>query len=95
MTHRISEARALDGCRLFVRFHDGTAGELDLGDLAGRGVFKQWLIPEHFRSVSISDRGSLEWPGGLDLCPDALYLRLTGKSFEAVFAGERSEPRHA
>ena len=29
--------------------------------------------------------GAIEWPSGLDLCADAMYLRLTGKSAEEVF----------
>jgi hypothetical protein len=38
----------------------------------------------------VTDRGALEWPGGLDLCGDALYLRLTGKGPEEVFPGLRA-----
>ena len=68
-----------------VVFEDGTCGVLDLGDLAGRGVFSQWLKDGVFESVSITESGALEWPGELDLCPDSLCMRLTGKSPEEVF----------
>jgi hypothetical protein len=35
--------------------------------------------------VKLGVHGAIEWPGNLDLCPDALYLRLTGKRPEDVF----------
>lgn len=60
-------------------------GEVDLSHLAGRGVFRAWDTPGAFEAVHISPDGSVSWGGGLDLCPDALYLRLTGKSPEEVF----------
>ena len=36
------EVRALDGYRLWLRYADGTEGEVDLSHLAGKGVFKVW-----------------------------------------------------
>jgi len=62
-----------------VAFEDGVGGIVDLGDLAGRGVFSEWLKEGVFESVKVTSCGALEWPGELDLCPDAIYLRLTGK----------------
>lgn len=38
-----------------------------------------------FERLSISPVGALQWPGDLDLCPDSLYLQLTGKSPAEVF----------
>ena len=31
-----------EGARIWLRYLDGTAGEIDLAHLAGRGVFKNW-----------------------------------------------------
>ena len=53
------------------------AEEVDLSDLAGRGVFVAWEDPAVFSQVKLGSHGAIEWPGDLDLCPDALYLRLT------------------
>jgi hypothetical protein len=53
---------------------------VDLSDFAGRGVFAAWLRDGAFEQLSIGPGGALQWPGDLDLCPDALYLRLTGKT---------------
>lgn len=74
-----------EGYRLWLRYEDGVQGTVDLSDLAGRGVFEAWQQRGVFDAVRISESGALEWPGGLDLCGDALYLRLTGKAPEEVF----------
>jgi hypothetical protein len=75
--------------RLWLRYADGTEGEVDLSDLAGRGVFKLWDEPGVFEQVQIGDDGALYWNDEFDLCPDAMYLRLTGKGPEAIFPGLR------
>ena len=91
----ISEVRVLPGFRLWLRYKDGVEGEVDLSDLAGRGVFAAWHNREFFESVRIDESGALEWGDQLDLCPDSLYLRLTGKSPENVFPKLKSNEVHA
>lgn len=51
----------------------------------GRGVFAAWTEPGLFDQVRLAEGGHPEWPGGIDLCPDSLYMRLTGKRPEEVF----------
>ena len=68
-----------------VGFDDGVQGIVDLAAIAGRGVFSEWLKDGVFESVKITRSGALEWPGELDLCPDSIYMRLTGKMPEEVF----------
>ena len=84
--------KALPHFRLWLRYDDGIEGEIDLSDLAGRGVFKAWDDPMFFGSVRLGLHGALEWGPDLDLCPDAMYLRLTGKSPEELFPALRPEP---
>lgn len=36
------EVKALANYRIWLRYDDGTEGEVDLSDLAGRGAFKAW-----------------------------------------------------
>jgi hypothetical protein len=76
---KIIEADAEDGFRVALRFDDGTRGVADLSDLAGRGVFAAWSGPSQFKSLAIGSAGELTWTCGVDLCADALYLRVTGK----------------
>ena len=86
------EVQPREHCRIWLRYQDGTEGEVDLSELAGRGVFAAWDQEGAFAKVKLGTHGAIEWPGDLDLCPDALYLRLTGKQSEEVFAGrDRSD----
>ncbi len=80
--HTITHVEAMDSFCLSLRFNDGTAGKVDLSDLAGRGVFEAWTEYSEFRKVTVGETGDLVWPCGVDLCPDALYLRVTGKKPE-------------
>ncbi len=92
---KITEVKALGGYRLHVVFDDGVCGIVDLSDYAGVGVFQAWLRPGIFEQVVITPDGALVWPSDLDLCPDAIYLRVTGKSAEEVFPGLRHQPAYA
>jgi hypothetical protein len=83
------------GYRLFLRYDDGIAGEVDLSAYAGRGVFSAWLKPGMFERVRLTTSGHPEWPGEIDLCPDALYMELTGKRPEEVFPTLNHLPTHA
>ena len=84
------EVKPLANYRIWLRYDDGVEGEVDLSDLAGRGVFEAWNDPAFFRSVRLASHGAVEWGSELDLCPDALYMRLTGKSPEELFPTLRS-----
>ena len=79
------EVRALERYRIWVRYSDGAEGIVDLSDLAGRGVFLLWDDEQEFRKVSIGPSGEITWGDQIDLCPDAIYLRLTGKQPEDIF----------
>lgn len=81
------EVKALPGYRIWLRYDDGAQGEIDLSDIAGRGVFQVWADPAVFNAVKLGPHGAIEWSPDLDLCPDAMYLRLTGQKVEAVFPG--------
>jgi len=83
--HRITHVEALENYRLALVFGDGVHGVIDLSHLAGRGVFAAWNDCAEFRSVRIGEAGELVWAGGIDLCPDSLYLKVTGKEPEEVF----------
>jgi len=86
---KITTAKPAGGYRLEVEFDNGTRGTIDVSDYAGIEVFQPWLQPGFFEQVRVSSEGALSWPGGLDLCADALYLRLTGQSAEEIFPSLR------
>jgi hypothetical protein len=79
MLYRIVAAKALPGYRLWVRFADGIEGEVNVSDLAGKGVFDRWNDPAEFAKVYVDEEmGTVAWPGNLDLAPDALYREIAG-----------------
>ena len=89
------EVKALPNFRIWLRYDDGTEGAVDLSNLAGRGVFEAWNDAAFFASVRLGSHGAIEWGSDIDICPDAMYLRLTGKSPEDLFPSLRSVPADA
>ena len=89
------EVSPREGYGLFVRYDDGAIGVVDLSSFAGKGVFKAWLKQGVFEQVRLAEAGHPEWPGEIDLCPDALYLQLTGKKPEEIFPTLNRPPAHA
>lgn len=78
---------AREGLRIWIRFQDGEEGDIDLSYLADMGVFKAWQDRGFFESVRINCYNEVTWGDKIDLCPDALYMQLTGKSPEEVMPG--------
>ena len=70
------EVEPRDGFRIWLRYSDGAGGEVDLSDVAGRGVFETWNEPGFFDRVA--------WNDDIELCPDALYMEITGKSLSEL-----------
>ncbi len=78
---RVIAVRPVDGYRLELTFDDGVAGVVDLdGWLIGSGGLLERLADrDFFRQVSVDqEAGTIQWPNGVDLCPDVLYSRATG-----------------
>jgi hypothetical protein len=92
---RISKVTVLPGYRLEMEFDDGVAGVVDLSEAVGQGVFAIWRDPLVFEQVRIGSSGELFWGEQVDLCPDALYLKVTGKQPEDLFPALRNLSTHA
>ena len=92
---KITAAKPLDGFHLWLRFSDGTEGVADLSDLAGHGVFSAWNTPGAFAGVTVTEFGAVAWDNEIDLCPDTLYLRVTGKTPDDLFPSLRETVVHA
>ena len=89
------EASPWEGYGLFVRYDDGTSGVVDLSSYVGKGVFSAWQKSGVFEQVRLAEAGHPEWPGEIDLCPDALYLQLTEKKPEEIFPALNRPSAHA
>ena len=92
---KVSEVKVLQKYRLELVFDDGVRGVVDLSDSVGKGVFAIWRDPHIFEQVRIGSFGELTWGDQIDLCPDSLYLKATGKKPEEVFPALRCESTYA
>ena len=78
MLHDVIEARPIGGCRVFVRFDDGVEGEIDLSSLMiFEGLFAPLKTADPFAELRVNpDLGTICWPNGADIAPEALYEAL-------------------
>lgn len=76
---RPTDVEAREGYRIWLRYSDGVAGEIDLSHLAGKGIFSAWNEPGRFEEVHIAEHRAIAWNDDMELCPDTLYMQLTGK----------------
>lgn len=76
---------ARPGYRLWLRYADGVEGTVDLSRFAGRGVSRLWNRAGAFEQVYLGAGGAIAWSDEVELCPDALYLEITGKKPEQLF----------
>ena len=83
--------KVLDHYRLWIRYSDGIEGEVDLSHLVGKGIFSRWEDYQEFGKVHIGEGGAISWDEDIDLCPDAVYLQITGRSPEDVFPNLKTE----
>lgn len=92
---KIAKVEVKSGYRLELEFDDQVTGIVDLSELVGDGVFSIWRDPAVFARVQIGSSGELLWGEKVDLCPDALYLKVTGKNPEDIFPSLRNGTSHA
>lgn len=73
----VVEARYVDGYTIWLRFEDGTQGDVDLsGELYGT-VFEPLRDQEYFRRFRVNaDTGTIEWPNSADFAPEFLYEKV-------------------
>lgn len=76
--------------KLRVEYDDGVTGKVDLSHLVGKGVFAAWNDPVAFETVMIGDHGELTWGDDIEICSDAIYLEITGKSVDELFPGRKA-----
>ena len=92
---KVTKVNVLQGYRLELAFDDGVSGVVDLSELVGKGVFALWRDRHVFEQVRIGSFGELAWDEKIDLCPDSLYLKVTGKKPEDVFPALCRESAYA
>jgi len=74
MDYDVLEARYVGGHVVWLRFRDGTAGEVDLGPRLRGPVFEPLRDPAYFKSFTIHPEfQTLVWPNGADFAPEFLH----------------------
>ena len=89
------QVRALPHHRIYIKYNDGAEGEVNLFDLVGQGVFEAWKDYVFFSRVQIGPGRQIRWRDEIELCPDTVYMRLTGKTPEELFPQLKRELAYA
>lgn len=85
MLPKLLEVAARPAHCLYLRYADGTAGELSVAHLCGRGVFRAWDTTVPFAHVYLDpESGAVAWSADLDLSPHQLYDRLKAQESGAT-----------
>ena len=92
---KITALKPLPGYRLWLRFDDGVEGTVDLADKVGIGVFTLWNDLAAFAAVRVGVMGDAVWGDEVDLCPDALYLKVTRLKPADLYPALDSSNTHA
>ena len=77
MDYHVIDARYISGHVVWLRFRDGTEGQVDLfSELVGP-VFEPLHDPEVFRQFLVHQEfHTLVWPNGADIAPELLHRRV-------------------
>jgi hypothetical protein len=74
MDYDVLEARYVRGHIVWLRFRDGTAGEIDLSRELQGPVFEPLRDPVVFRQFRLDPEfHTLVWPNGVDIAPEYLH----------------------
>jgi len=74
MDYDVMEARYVGRYVVWLRFRDGTAGEVDLSSALRGEVFQPLKEPEYFKTFTVHPEfRTLVWPNGADLAPEFLH----------------------
>ncbi|MBI3097829.1 MAG: DUF2442 domain-containing protein [Planctomycetes bacterium] len=77
MIPRVIEARYARDYTLWIRFQDGTEGEVDLRDALTGEVFRPLRSKAYFKRFALNrEMHTLTWPNGADFAPEFLHSRI-------------------
>jgi len=77
MIRHIKEAKYLHDYTIWLRFDDGSAGEVDLTDELYGEVFEPLKDPAKFKAFKVDpELETIVWDNGADMAPEFLYDKL-------------------
>ena len=92
----VIDVRYLGGYRLWLAFHDGVSGDVDLQPhLQFTGVFEPLQDTRYFARVRVDpEAGTITWPNDADLDAVVLYSWVTKRDIAGILAEPNaSKPR--
>ena len=76
MPLQLTAVEVMGGTQLKVVFNDGRSAAVDLAPLLSGPVFRDVRHPDAFRDCRLDpELGTLVWPNGADLAPEAIYFQ--------------------
>jgi hypothetical protein len=75
----VNTAKRVSGFVIAMRFNDGTEKHVDISQWFKGPVFKPLKDPKFFAKFSV-EGGTLVWPNGVDIAPEALYDAIDERS---------------
>lgn len=73
----VIEVRHVGDYVIWLRFEDGTQGEIDLSAELYGPIFEPLKDKAYFEQVYVNpDTGTIEWPNRADFAPEFLYEKL-------------------
>jgi hypothetical protein len=77
MIPRIVDARHVEAYTIWIRFSDGSDGEVDLKDELWGPMFEPLRDPQTFRSFKVHpELHTIVWENGADFSPEFLRMSL-------------------
>lgn len=75
MYYTIVDAHYVKGHTVWLKFADGSEGEVDLTEELWGPVFEPLKDPTIFRQFRLEEHGNIVWPNGADFAPEFLHER--------------------
>ena len=73
----VVEAKYVSGYTVWLRFEDGSEGEVDLSSELYGPIFEPLKDLEYFKKFSVPEElGTISWPNGADFAPEFLYEKV-------------------
>jgi len=80
MTPKVTEAKYVEGYKLWLQFSDGKAGVIDLSDELWGPMFEPLKKLAIFKKVRVDpELETVTWPNGADFAPEFLHEHIVAQ----------------
>lgn len=91
---QVIKAKHVSGYIVATRFDDGTEKHVDISQWFTGPVFKPLKNPKFFSRFFV-EGGTLAWPNGVDIAPEALYQAADLRAPNKKRIGREEKPRRS